>query len=748
MINEKENAPIPGGNQEIEANINPLTTSTLYNIIDDNSTDSGSYYSDGYVDEDPEDAPLAGVPSHIKDAVLKSKTVHEAEVHIIDHEIDNFRKFHDLEYKAPFEEFNEFIKHVFYLCCEAVEYHNNNTSEKVWKKPENLTQRQIEKIAKAIPARSEVNFPTAIADITAEKIAEFKTDHPEEVFLVSTDHIKNSSKNYLLDGLVDTILKACTEEIADHNSKALKSQKWPGLNMLTNSQIIDIILSLYPVISVITQDTSTKSDNNLLLCVYINDPDDLYFGIYSGSEDIFRGIIKKLNHSATNKDIEEIITQLKNSAPRKKRETDRNLIAVGNGIVDYKTKIIRPFDPARIFLSKCPVNYPENPENPILRLLPDGTDTGEDWDVESWMKTLSDDPAIVDLLWKVIGAIIRPNNRWNKAVFLYSESGNSGKGTLCELMRQICGEGGYAALSLADFGKEFYLEPLTYVSAIICDENDVGLFIDKAANLKAIITNDVIIINRKNKAIVTYQFKGFCVQCLNEFPRFKDKSDSLYRRQLFIPMTKCFTGKEKKYIKEVFLHDQRVLEYVLWKVLHMDYYELEPPASCKILQEEYKTFNDPVRDFFDTFKTEFVWDKLPFDFLYDLYGAWMRKYNPCGMLIAKKQFDKEIRNIAMHDDTWSLPNNKEGNFRVDNAMKSKGEPLSFEYDLKDWLNPHYGGPDPERGGIAEFKKNIYYGIVRKGVANCMDEIDPQMNESNIIDVEAFLEMKQITGNRL
>src|SRR5699024_9279895 len=101
--------------------------------------------------------------------------------------------------------------------------------------------------------------------------------------------------------------------------------------------------------------------------------------------------------------------------------------------------------------------------------------------------------------------------------------------------RQLCGSGSYASIPLADMGKDFMLEPLTRASAIIVDENDVGTFIDKAANLKAIITHDVIQMNRKFKAPIAYQFYGFMVQCLNELPNVKDKSDSFFRRQLFVP---------------------------------------------------------------------------------------------------------------------------------------------------------------------------------------------------------------------
>lgn len=86
---------------------------------------------------------------------------------------------------------------------------------------------------------------------------------------------------------------------------------------------------------------------------------------------------------------------------------------------------------------------------------------------------------------------------------MYSESGNNGKDTLCVLMKQLVGEGRYAAIPLKDFGNDFMLEPLVSATAVIVDENDVSTYIDKAANLKAVITGDTIQINRKFKAPIS-----------------------------------------------------------------------------------------------------------------------------------------------------------------------------------------------------------------------------------------------------
>ena len=59
-------------------------------------------------------------------------------------------------------------------------------------------------------------------------------------------------------------------------------------------------------------------------------------------------------------------------------------------------------------------------------------------------------------------------------------------------MRNLAGNQSCVAIQLSDFGKDFMLEPLVHATSIITDENDVGTYIDKAANLKAIITNDVV----------------------------------------------------------------------------------------------------------------------------------------------------------------------------------------------------------------------------------------------------------------
>lgn len=278
------------------------------------------------------------------------------------------------------------------------------------------------------------------------------------------------------------------------------------------------------------------------------------------------------------------------------------------------------------------------------------------------------------------------------------------------MMRNLVGNGSYASISVADFSREFMLEQLLHVSAIIVDENDVGTYIDAAANLKAIITNDVIGINRKYKTPINFQFRGFMVQCLNEFPRFKDKSDSFYRRQLFVPFDKCFTGRERKYIKSDYLHRQEVLEYVMYKVLHMDYYSLSEPAACKAVLAEYKEFNDPIRAFFEELADRFSWDFVPFEFAYDLYKAWFLENSPSGSIQGRNTFIKDLTNIVNStSQDWTVDRNKMP-VRPQGRMDWP-EPLIAEYRLMKWFNPVYTGSDWEKRCLPPLKSS-YRGLER------------------------------------
>ena len=487
-------------------------------------------------------------------------------------------------------------------------------------------------------------------------------------------------------------------------------RKWKPPIALGFQQIAEIIAYLYPVYRIATAGTNADSSYDLLAIYQSEGPDE---GIFVTDDEVFRNLARSYNYRLTSREFNEFMTALRDIVPRKSRCHEPNLIAVNNGIFDFDTKQLLPFTPDLVFMAKSRINYNPSATNITIHNPDDNTD----WDVESWMHSLSDDPDIVNVLWEVLGAIVRPNVPWNKSAWFYSETGNNGKGTLCELMRQLCGNGSFASIPLSDMGKDFMLEPLTRATAIIVDENDVGTYIDKAANLKAIITNDAISINRKFKQAISYRFYGFMVQCLNEMPRIKDKSDSFFRRQLFIPFDKCFTGAERKYIKHDYLHRTDVLEYVLYRVLHMTNYTLSEPAACKAALEEYKEYNDPVRQFIEEIIPLLSWDLVPYKFVFDLYVAWSKKNFTNSNPLGRNVFLKTFKALMKDNPDWICKTQntngkvKDTNIRPCNRM-DEPEHLIDDYQLMDWMNPLYRGSLDWEKRCKPPLKSEYTGMLR------------------------------------
>lgn len=501
----------------------------------------------------------------------------------------------------------------------------------------------------------------------------------------------------------DLLNMICTE-IEDYNTLRPRTAKMRMPQALPAAAVAHVVKALWPVAKIPCAGKETDPAYDILGLYQEDGPD---VGLYATSDLVFRRLLRQYNFTASERDFREFMVALAEIVERREPCRDRDLIAVNNGIFDFENKVLLPFSPDYIFLSKSRVNYVPAPTNPVIHNPDDNTD----WDVEGWMGSLSDDPEITDLLWKILGAIIRPNVSWNKAAFFYSETGNNGKGTLCALMRNLCGPGTYCSISLADFGKEFQLEPLMRASAIIVDENSVGAFADKSGNFKAAITGDVLYINRKNEKPISIRFRGLMVQCVNELPRVKDKSDSLYRRLLLVPFTKCFTGHERKYIKDDYLCQPDVLEYVLWRILNMDYYELPNPAACQALMGEYKQTNDPLRQFADEVLPQLVWDAVPLKYMHDLYTGWLKQAYPGGHPLGKQTFNNAFQQLLKEIPDWTYSKDQ---VYIGSRM-NKPEPLSLQYNLVYWLNQAmpYGHIDrarPVAPALRDKYNNVYLRV--------------------------------------
>lgn len=469
----------------------------------------------------------------------------------------------------------------------------------------------------------------------------------------------------------------------------------PTPRYLGFAQIADVLNA------VMTIRVITDGDNGMeLLGIYDG-------SIYDTNLNILYKAATSMNSTLVKRDLDEMVKRLKLICQHVELNKDPNLIAVANGVFNYKKKVLMPFSEDYVFLSKSRVSWNEFAS---LKTFPDG------WNVEDWIREIAVDDDVATLLWQVAGSVLRPYVRWDKSVWLFSTAGSNGKGTFCTMLRNLLGPNACCSIPIEDFSKDFALGPLIGRQAIITDENNVGLYIDKVAAMKAVVTGDMVTITRKFEQPVNYVFHGMMVQCLNSYPKVKDKSDSFYRRQIFIPFEKSFKGAgDNKNIKEQYLKDPDVLEYVMKRCLMMDYYRLDEPVACVDALTEYKEDNDPVRQFWTEFEDELAWDLVPYKFLYDLYKSWYDQNYPRAQTVSRPSFIGALKTIIQRESiVWECDDDNKKKYRIGNKM-SKPEPLIIEYRLKDWESKTYQGRDPKKRCtlVAADLAASYAGINRK-----------------------------------
>lgn len=452
----------------------------------------------------------------------------------------------------------------------------------------------------------------------------------------------------------------------------------------------------------LSKDTETET----VLGVYVTNGKDK--GTYSTSNDYIKTLIYTLAPKCRRNDVLDILEYIKVLSPRYNQTQDKDYVIVNNGIYNKQTQELEPFTPDRVYMSKLAIDYVPNAPKPLIT-EPDGSV----WDVDQWIRDLSVDDETYELIWQVISDFIQAGITRKRAIFFYSESGNNGKGTLGQLIKNLVGPTNYSSLAIADFNHEFLKESLINVVGNIADENDVDQYIDSARDFKATITGDDININRKFKAPVRFQFKGSNIQMLNGLPKTRDKSDSFYRRLILVPFLKSFTNNgEKTYIKDDYIARTDVLEYVLAKALNINFDEFTIPQRSKELLSDYKEANNPIIQFWNEVEPELQWDLVPIQFLYDLYYAWFDRNNPSGIKVGKHAFNKELRNILENQSVWTNKFEKNDTVKTLNRMDAD-EPLITEYHLTDWMDTTASHRTKSPTTLRNFpRKSKYRGILR------------------------------------
>ena len=314
-------------------------------------------------------------------------------------------------------------------------------------------------------------------------------------------------------------------------------------------------------------------------------------GIYTGQEAYINRAIAKLEYRFDPRKYTQVHKFLKTQLPYMKKLENKNLIAVNNGVFNKVTKKLEPFNPNYFITSKLATNYNTAAINNYL-IIRDNY-----FDVDKWFLSIANgDEELVKVLWEIVNEATNPNHTREKMAILYGE-GNNGKGTFQTMLINLIGIENISTLTPHEFSGEFKLEML---QGKVCNIGDdiSNKYLDDMSNLMSIVTGDPVAVNRKGKSVITARFKLFNLFSANKLPKVRNKSQGTYRRLLIVPFNADFNGQvQDRRIKDEYLKNSTVLEYILYTALHLDFEKFSNPRATERMLEEYKEDNDYIYSF-------------------------------------------------------------------------------------------------------------------------------------------------------
>lgn len=510
----------------------------------------------------------------------------------------------------------------------------------------------------------------------------------------------------------EELLEAIADEYDSVNCFKTGRNKWVLPTVLPAPCTGELLLETKLFARIVTDPNAEPS-------LYMYQESGVHAGTYrpvDAQNSTFNQMVSEYNFKASERYRKEVLLYITNYAEIRKETTDDKWVAVGNGAFNVATTEFVPnTDPKyrKKFVYRMKVHTDYNPFASANVFMTD-PETGKVFDVDSFMDSyFGAGSDMTELLWQLIHSFVRYNKNYKICHFFCNvdganNSGSNGKSTILDLIRFLLGEGTYCSPKIHGLNERFALTNLPDTFAILVDEVAVDVPVDKIDVLKSLATRDGGLTSEKKFAHPrTFRWNGNMIFACNGWIKIMEKTGAAERRFYFWNFTKRFTGAaDSSFIKETFVRDKKVLEYILYRVLHMgDIKKLIRPKEIDENLAQYRIDNgNAVHEFLDTFalpdesgNIPLVWDMQPFKWLYALFQAWMQNEVQRKNTYSPKRFRMEVAAwAANHSDIWEVHT---GDVHRRNGSMTQAEPLIAEYDVDGWYNPSYA-----KGGALYFQR--------------------------------------------
>lgn len=254
-------------------------------------------------------------------------------------------------------------------------------------------------------------------------------------------------------------------------------------------------------------------------------------GVYkpNGEAHIKREVKKRLGKHFRRNRLNEVTSYVIASTIQEIKEPDPHLILIKNGILDLRTKELKPFSKEYFFLNALPVKYDPETDCPKIK------------------KFLSEivAPEDVPVLQEIAGYCLWRDYFIHKAVMLIGEGAN-GKSTFLELLRAMLGNHNVSTIPLQEFESNRFALASLYgkLANIYADLSDTAL--RKTGLFKMLTGGDTI--SAEFKFRDKFYFKNYAklIFSCNKVPRTPDDTTAFFRRWIIVNFPNQFTDDNPK----------------------------------------------------------------------------------------------------------------------------------------------------------------------------------------------------------
>lgn len=207
---------------------------------------------------------------------------------------------------------------------------------------------------------------------------------------------------------------------------------------------------------------------------------------------------------------------------------DDTLIALNNGVYNFKSKKLEPYNKSHLFVSKSPVNFVKGAICPQF--------------IKAIREIVCEDEKLLMCIQEIFGYTLINNTKGEKVFYFYGV-GSNGKSFCAEILIEIVGKQNVSNIQLSKFSEKFGIEGIVNKNLNIANENELGSAVS-TESLKALISGDTINISRKFKQSINYKSTIKLIFLLNTLPDTLDNTHGYYRKILIVPFNRVFKTEE------------------------------------------------------------------------------------------------------------------------------------------------------------------------------------------------------------